>query len=134
MTATLESRRMPVSASGGSSKSRSAAVTSMEAIKEEEMNFEMGNGGPDRSSTTYIEKALSQETFLKIQQMQKRLAKDQRNKMKQVMTICVFGTSHAFDPDEVIFELEMENDTPCYEFIGEQTNCFCCKAVLKKAV
>ena len=39
--------------------------------------------------------------------------------MKQVMTIQVFGTTHAFDPDEVIFELEMRNDTPCYEIMAE---------------
>ena len=53
--------------------------------------------------------------------------------MKTVMTICVYGTPHAFDPDEVIFELEMKNDTPCYELKGEQTHCFCCKDLLKKA-
>jgi len=52
--------------------------------------------------------------------------------MKQVMTICVFGTAHAFDPDEVIFELEMKNDTPCYDLIQDQTNCFACQTVLKK--
>ena len=26
----------------------------------------------------------------------------------------------------------MKNDTPCYELNGEQTNCFCCKDLLKK--
>ena len=52
--------------------------------------------------------------------------------MKTVMTICVYGTPHAFDPDEVIFELEMKNDTPCYELNAEQTHCFCCKDLLKK--
>ena len=62
---------------------------------------------------------LSSDTYLKIQQKYKRLARDQRTKMKTVMTICVFGTPHAFDPNEVIFELEMKNDTPCYEVNGE---------------
>ena len=50
------------------------------------------------------------------------------------MTICVFGTAHAFDPDEVIFELEMKNDTPCYDLIQKQTNCFCCQSKFKKPV
>lgn len=50
------------------------------------------------------------------------------------MSIEVFGTTHAFDPDEVIFELEMKNDTPCYDLIGEQTHCFSCRDALKKAV
>ena len=50
------------------------------------------------------------------------------------MTIQVFGTAHAFATDEVIFELEMKNDTPCYELIGEQTNCFACREKLKKPV
>ena len=54
--------------------------------------------------------------------------------MKKVMTIDVYGTAHKFDPDEVIFELEMKNDTPCYELNQEQTNCFACKTVLKKPV
>ena len=54
--------------------------------------------------------------------------------MKNVMTIHVYGTAHAFDPDEVIFELEMKNDTPCYELLGEQTHCFACKDKLKKQV
>ena len=39
--------------------------------------------------------------------------------MKQVMTIHVFGTPHAFDPAEVIFQLEMKNDEECYEIEGE---------------
>ena len=111
-----------------SAKRRSGAMTSMPSIDEVDQNREIGPTEPS------FEQSLSQETFLKIQQMQKRLARDQRSKMKQVMTICVFGTPHAFDPDEVIFELEMENDTPCYEFIGEQTHCFCCKEKLKKTV
>ena len=54
--------------------------------------------------------------------------------MKEIKTICVFGTSHAFDPNEVIFELEMANDTPCYEIRNEQTQCFACKGKLKKSV
>ena len=37
------------------------------------------------------------------------------------MTIHVHGTAFAFDPDEVIFELEMKNETPCYDLIDEQT-------------
>ena len=52
--------------------------------------------------------------------------------MKQVMTIHVFGTPHAFDPAEVIFQLEMKNDEECYEIEGEQVNCFACKEKLKK--
>ena len=35
--------------------------------------------------------------------------------MKEVMTILVYGTSYLFDPNDVIFELEMKNQTPCYE-------------------
>ena len=62
---------------------------------------------------------LSHQTHLKIAQNYKRLARDQGQAMKQVMTIQVFGTTHAFDPDEVIFELEMRNDTPCYEIMAE---------------
>lgn len=50
------------------------------------------------------------------------------------MTICVFGVNHAFDPDEVIFELEMKNDTPCYELKSDQSTCFACKTALKKAL
>ena len=49
------------------------------------------------------------------------------------MTIHVHGTAFAFDPSEVIFELEMKNDTPCYDIIEEQTHCFACKEKLKKA-
>ena len=48
------------------------------------------------------------------------------------MTICVYGTAFVFDPNDVIFELEMRNETPCYELIGEQTQCFACKEKLKK--
>ena len=77
---------------------------------------------------------LTSETYLKIQNLYKRLSREQRSKMKQVMTICVFGTPHAFDPNEVIFELEMKNNTPCYEIMDEQTDCFSCKEKLKKAV
>ena len=66
--------------------------------------------------------------------MHKRLLRDQRIKMKQVMTIHVFGKAHKFDPDEVIFELEMKNDTPCYDLNAEQTHCFSCDTVLKKSV
>jgi len=54
--------------------------------------------------------------------------------MKQVNTIYVFGVAHAFHPSEVIFELEMKNDTPCYEVKGPQTNCFACQEKLKKSV
>lgn len=54
--------------------------------------------------------------------------------MKQVMTIYVFGTAHAFDPNEIIFELEMKNDEPCYDLLGIQTNCFACQATFKKAM
>lgn len=54
--------------------------------------------------------------------------------MKKVMTICIFGVAHAFDPNEVIFELEMKNNTPCYHLAKEQTNCFACQTVLKKPV
>ena len=50
------------------------------------------------------------------------------------MTIHVFGTAHAFNPDEVIFELEMKNETPCYEIDEAQTRCFACNDKLKKAV
>ena len=46
--------------------------------------------------------------------------------MEKVMTICIFGVPHAFDPDEVIFDLEMRNDMPCYNIDKEQTNCFAC--------
>ena len=75
---------------------------------------------------------MSNETYLMIQKQYKRLTRDQRNKMKEVMTIYVHGTAYAFDPNEVIFELEMKNDTPCYEIIDEQTHCFACKEKLKK--
>ena len=54
--------------------------------------------------------------------------------MKQVHTIYIYGTAYAFDPAEVIFELEMKNDTPCYEVKGVQNNCFACKEKLKKPV
>ena len=54
--------------------------------------------------------------------------------MKQVMTICVFGTSFQFEPNDVIFELEMKNETPCYTIVGLQTQCFACKVKLKKSV
>ncbi len=58
--------------------------------------------------------------------------RDQRAKIKQVKTIHIYGTPHAFDPDEVIFELEMKNNTPCYDISEEQTTCFACKVALKK--
>lgn len=45
----------------------------------------------------------------------------------------IYGQAHAFDPNEVIFELEMKNDTPCYEVKGLQTDCFACKDKLKKS-
>ena len=77
---------------------------------------------------------LSHEIHLKISQQYKRLSREQRSRMKEIMTIQVFGTTHAFDPDEVIFELEMRNDTPCYEIMAEQTHCFACKDKLKKPV
>ena len=60
--------------------------------------------------------------------------RDQRKKLKQVMTICIFGVAHAFDPDEIIFDLEMKNDTPNYDLTEAQTNCFACQIVLKKPV
>ena len=61
---------------------------------------------------------LTNDNHIKMQQEFKLLARDQRSKMKSVMTLNVFGTAHAFDPSEVIFELEMKNDTPCYELLG----------------
>ena len=69
---------------------------------------------------------------MKIQAQFKRFQREQRNKMKQVMTINVFGTPHAFNPNEIIFELEMRNEQECYEVIGQQTDCFACKEKLKK--
>ena len=48
------------------------------------------------------------------------------------MIIFVYGTAHTFNPYDVIFDLEMKNDTPCYELIGRQTNCFACKELLKR--
>ena len=70
-------------------------------------------------SSTDMTTILSQETLIKVQHSYKRLVRDQRQKIKQVKTICIYGTPHAFDPDEVIFELEMTNNTPCYDLIGE---------------
>ena len=50
------------------------------------------------------------------------------------MTINIFGIAHAFDTDEIIFDLEMKNDTPNYDLNEAQTNCFACQIVLKKPV
>lgn len=91
--------------------------------------------GADVSPKDVLARAgLTNETYLKIQKDLKRLGRDQRNKMKKVMTIIVYGTAHAFSPDEVIFELEMKNDTPCYDLVSEQTHCFSCQDELKKSV
>lgn len=51
------------------------------------------------------------------------------------MTIKVFGKTFTFDPNEVIFELEMRNEQPCYEIESQIPNCcFACKERYKKAV
>ena len=51
------------------------------------------------------------------------------------MTIQVFGTTFTFDPNEVIFELEMRNEQPCYEIDSLQPySCFACKERYKKPV
>ena len=110
----------------GQSTATKATTAASESTLRTSAEWPLGKSADDLSIESLT------KTLLKIQKQYRKQSKEQRKTMEEVKTIMIFGTAHQFDPNEVIFELEMLNHTPCYDSHEDQQKCFACKSTLKK--